>query len=236
MKQSRLIKGRILQIESPFSRSTPVRFRQLSSVWRVFQQKPGFWFCLGLAFFLLAFDSPKTIAQQRTPAPAVERPNLRLGSEGNAVEELQAVLRLLGYYKGSVSGVFGETTRTAVIEFQRATGLNPDGIVGSTTWRRLLPQVPIRSTETTAAATNGNNPTTPPQPALSGDLPILRLGSRGPAVFWLQTRLSATGFFKGTVDGIFGEDTDVAVKAAQEKFKLNPDGVVGVATWRALLP
>ncbi|NJN91054.1 MAG: hypothetical protein HC878_12215 [Leptolyngbyaceae cyanobacterium SL_5_14] len=67
------------------------------------------------------------------------------------------------------------------------------------------------------------------------DLPILRVGMRGPAVARLQERLRATGFFSGAIDGVFGTETQNAVRAAQRNFDLEPDGVVGPATWGALL-
>lgn len=51
----------------------------------------------------------------------------------------------------------------------------------------------------------------------------------------VQERLKNLGFFKDTVDGIFGEVTEVAVKTAQQKLKIPPDGIVGSATWSALL-
>jgi N-acetylmuramoyl-L-alanine amidase len=43
------------------------------------------------------------------------------------------------------------------------------------------------------------------------------------------------GFFDGAVDGVFGTETEDAVKAAQQNFGLDADGVVGTATWDALL-
>jgi peptidoglycan hydrolase-like protein with peptidoglycan-binding domain len=63
----------------------------------------------------------------------------------------------------------------------------------------------------------------------------LRQGLRGPAVTRLQQRLSRLGFFSGVVDGVFGGETDEAVRAAQSNFGLDADGVVGAATWDALL-
>lgn len=83
------------------------------------------------------------------------------------------------------------------------------------------------------------SPTPTPTPtastAASVDFPILRLGMRGAAVTRLQERLRATGFYSGAIDGVFGSQTQAAVQAAQRRFGLNPDGVVGSATWGALL-
>jgi peptidoglycan hydrolase-like protein with peptidoglycan-binding domain len=58
---------------------------------------------------------------------------------------------------------------------------------------------------------------------------------RGSAVTGLQERLKAIGVFEGAIDGIFGTETQEAVKAAQRNLNLDPDGVVGPATWIALL-
>jgi len=58
---------------------------------------------------------------------------------------------------------------------------------------------------------------------------------RGPAIINLQERLRAIGVLKGVVDGVFGPATETAVKAVQRNSSLNPDGIVGPATWNALL-
>jgi N-acetylmuramoyl-L-alanine amidase len=73
------------------------------------------------------------------------------------------------------------------------------------------------------------------QTAATVDFPILRVGMRGAAVSGLQARLQAIGVFGGAIDGIFGTETQEAVKAAQQKFNLESDGVVGSATWAALM-
>ena len=56
---------------------------------------------------------------------------LRKGSKGVEVKELQGLLHL---YQ---DGIFGALTEEAVIEFQKANGLTPDGIVGDNTWAKL---------------------------------------------------------------------------------------------------
>ena len=48
-----------------------------------------------------------------------------------------ARLRDLGYYSDNVDGIFGANTYYAVVSFQSANGLNPDGIVGNATLERL---------------------------------------------------------------------------------------------------
>ncbi len=63
---------------------------------------------------------------------------LRLGEIGPLVEMLQLALDRAGY-DAETNGNFDEATENAVKEFQRANGLNPDGIAGRNTWAKLEP-------------------------------------------------------------------------------------------------
>ncbi|MBD2092306.1 peptidoglycan-binding protein [Microcoleus sp. FACHB-1515] len=238
--------------------------RLQNSIWRLFLSSG--------AIAALIWSGSYTIARsQSTPSapaltPATTTPprfiTLRLGAEGYLVAEVQAILKLLGYYTGAIDGRFQESTATAVAAFQRAAGLTPDGIVGINTWNRLIPNSTIAASPTPASpiassppASPSPTPTPTPTPAASPtpaaaasptptptastaasvDFPILRLGMRGSAVTRLQERLRSTGFYSGAIDGVFGPQTQAAVQAAQRRFGLTPDGVVGSATWGALL-
>jgi peptidoglycan hydrolase-like protein with peptidoglycan-binding domain/surface antigen len=64
-------------------------------------------------------------------------PMLRLWSTGENVKTMQNILNTKGYNAGSVDGIFGNGTYSAVIAFQRANGLVADGIVGYNTWSAL---------------------------------------------------------------------------------------------------
>ena len=73
--------------------------------------------------------------------------------------------------------------------------------------------------------------TTPP----TTSRPTLRLGDRGKDVTDLQNLLVSFGYSPGSIDGVFGQGTLNAVKAFQTARGLVSDGVVGAATWNALL-
>jgi len=62
---------------------------------------------------------------------------LRQGARGSDVKEMQRRLKQWGYYNGSVDGIFGTGTRSAVILFQKKNGLKADGIVGKETFKAL---------------------------------------------------------------------------------------------------
>jgi len=79
-------------------------------------------------------DSPDSVmAVTRDPAAATPEPVLRTGSRGDEVVSLQTRLLQLGYYADEIDGQFGAKTKTAVIDFQQANGLEADGMVGAET-------------------------------------------------------------------------------------------------------
>ena len=63
---------------------------------------------------------------------------------------------------------------------------------------------------------------------------VLRQGSRSSEVKEVQRRLKNWGYYKGSVDGIFGPNTKKAVISFQKKNGLKADGVVGKDTYKAL--
>lgn len=63
---------------------------------------------------------------------------------------------------------------------------------------------------------------------------IEQLGSRGGGVWELQGRLQFLGFYKGKIDGIFGKQTEQAVRTFQSQFGIKVDGIAGPETKRKL--
>jgi spore germination protein len=62
---------------------------------------------------------------------------LKQGMRGPDVAEVQRRLRTWGYNPGPIDGIFGPKTLNAVIQFQTARRLKPDGIVGPITYSEL---------------------------------------------------------------------------------------------------
>ncbi|MDD4801994.1 MAG: peptidoglycan-binding protein [Syntrophomonas sp.] len=63
--------------------------------------------------------------------------NLRVGFRGEDVKDVQQLLLDLGYYPYAIDGLYGKTTRKAVINFQKDSRLTPDGIAGKKTCKAL---------------------------------------------------------------------------------------------------
>lgn len=134
-------------------------------------------------------------------------PTIRQGSKGNFVELLQRLLNQYGYNL-SADGDFGINTKEAVIDFQKKNNLTQDGIVGPNTWDRLLNINPDRF--------------------------VLRRGDKSSAVLYLQRLLLSYLYPITSLDGVFGPETERAVRAFQQENGLVVDGVVSPNTWRAL--
>ncbi len=161
---------------------------------------------------------------------------LQLGSIGGGVIALQFYLDFIEPYYNTginvdIDGVFGESTREAVLNFQRFMGLTADGVVGEETWyvlynayRGIVAGIPVRYTD-------GQ---TIPFPGVT-----LQIGSESDDVRVLQEYLRYISerileVPTLSITGYFGEQTRSAVEAVQSLFGLETSGVVGVVTWNAI--
>ena len=133
-------------------------------------------------------------------------PTVRQGDRTNFVYLLQFILVQYGY-NIVVDGIFGSKTTAAVRDFQSNNGLSVDGIVGPNTWKCLL---------------------TLPQ------YPILKEGTGGSYVRFLQQLLESDFIPVGSIDGVFGPKTSQAVKVYQQNKGLVVDGIVGPNTWNSI--
>lgn len=134
----------------------------------------------------------------------------RLGDSGTAVRDIQDRLSGLGYPCSSdPRSEFGETTREAVVSFQRRRGLPADGIVGPETWRAIYE----------AGFRLGDRLLYLRRPMLRGD-----------DVAELQRRLNALGFDAGKIDGILGPNTLGALTDFQQNRHMAEDGIAGPRT------
>jgi len=134
---------------------------------------------------------PPTQNQGTQPSNSVPTRLLKLGSRGEDVKQLQNRLNQLGFACGAADGIFGNATRAAVINFQKANGLAADGIAGPATLGKLFADVPPKGQNPPAQNPPAQNP---PGSGSSGTkVPItqtLRRGSKGEQVKILQNRLN----------------------------------------------
>ncbi|MCC5618499.1 peptidoglycan-binding protein [Nostoc sp. CHAB 5836] len=118
---------------------------------------------------VVSIAAPPKIAQLN-PGNSITRPTLKVGSQGERVAELQAALKLLGFYFGAVDGAYSENTASAVARFKQAAGLNPDGIVDTNTWQRLFPKEPAVASTVPSSQPRFNSATNFPVPNQTSNL------------------------------------------------------------------
>lgn len=151
---------------------------------------------------------------------------LREGARGAQVTALQNDLVKLGVAdaQGRVlrpDGDYGPSTKAAVENFQRAQGLNPDGIAGAKTLDAIhKAMAPVRHDTQTKDG-------------------ILHEGAHGAQITALQNDLGRLGITdaRGHVvrpDGDFGPNTRAALERFQRSQGLTPDGVAGPKTLDAM--
>ena len=141
---------------------------------------------------------------------------ITMGSRGENVIRIQKRLIRLGYnVPGGADGQYGSGCREMIKKFQGDNGLEIDGDVGENTWNTLFP-----------LQNQKENSEWPRY--------YIAKGMSDGNVSIIQTRLSNLGYSIGPIDGIFGENTEAAIKKFQETNHLDIDGIVGRDTWNAL--
>lgn len=164
---------------------------------------------------------------------------VRLGDTGEAVIAIQRSLNEISNNypripKVSVDGIFGESTENAVKTLQSIFNLTPDGVVGLATWYKIVYlYVGIRR----LAELNSRGQQLL---GISFEYPnVVAIGDRGEKVTIAQFLLSVIAEFYDTVpfvtiDGVFGQNTQNAVKEFQRTFGLPVTGVITQSVWNAL--
>ena len=149
---------------------------------------------------------------------------IAFGTESTQVRAMQRALKSKGFYKGTVDGKFGQKTRSAVYRYQKSLGLSADGKPGNKTLSALYDGASAANTVDSKkrSTITIKNPKT------------LYYGCKGDSVKNLQRLLKKAGYYKGSVDGTFGDMVLTAVKRYQWAHGLQGDGKAGTKTMTAL--
>lgn len=141
---------------------------------------------------------------------------LRRGDHGPAVAEVRSRLAHLGLTADSGPAdpaTFDVELDRAVRTFQQERGITVDGIVGPSTFRRL-DDARWQLGDRVLSYVPGH--------VMTGD-----------DVGELQRRLTTLGFATGRADGMFGPQTDAALREFQKGVGVTADGTCGPDTFRA---
>lgn len=151
--------------------------------------------------------------------PAALTRTLYQGSTGEDVRIVQTILKGLGYYTGAVDGDYGRNTTAAVVAYQKKNGLTADGVVGPTTYRKL-----ISGTSVSANTSSGSSQIT------TSSRNLLKYGDTGSDVLALQNQLQYLGYYSGPLSGNYLSQTREAVRLFQKAHGITVDGVAGRVT------
>ena len=155
---------------------------------------------------------------------------LRKGYTGADVTAVQQKLKALGFYSGSIDGVYGTGSIAAVKKFQQQNGLTADGLVGSRTYAALMSASTGSSSNSGSDNSSSSSDSTSGQDYAEG---TLSYGSSGTEVKKMQQALKALGY-NVSADGSYGALTQMAVTQFQKRNGLTADGVAGSATLKLL--
>jgi YVTN family beta-propeller protein len=144
---------------------------------------------------------------------------LKKGDRNAEVKDLQQRLQGMGYFNGPVTGYYGSITTEAVIRFQRAQGLQVDGVVG---------------VQTQSALEDNSSGFSSTIATPVGQAGILKRGQQSDRIKKLQLTLREQGYFLGPATGYYGSLTEAAVKRFQRDRGLSADGIAGPQTQQAL--
>ena len=81
----------------------------------------------------------------------------KYGSRGSEVTQIQTKLKRWGYYSGSVDGIYGSRTVTAVKKFQKKNGLTVDGLAGKNTLAAMGIYNSSNSSSSSGTSSNSSN-------------------------------------------------------------------------------
>ncbi|MDE7400302.1 MAG: peptidoglycan-binding protein [Oscillospiraceae bacterium] len=162
------------------------------------------------------------------------------GSSGNEVRTIQVELNRIRQNYPAIprivpaNGIFGESTTQAVMIFQEVFGLPVTGIVNKSTWY----QIKYIFTAVKGLSELGGEGLTTGEVTNYWD-EDLRRGDYGQGVRALQYYLNVIAYFNSEIPsvpqtGVFGAETERQVKAFEEFYGLNPDGIVDFRTWQLI--
>ena len=152
-------------------------------------------------------------------------PTLKLGSKGENVAIAQMKLKAAGYLLDKADGVFGQSTKKAVIAVQNDYNLTADGVIGPATWA-VIRTFNVENADPKMVDVTRTGTVAPK---------LLRYGDKNSNVTLLQQYLIKLGYLPaGEDDGVFGARTQKAVKKFQKAHNLVQDGIVGTKTLVAL--
>lgn len=128
------------------------------------------------------------------------------GNRGSVIAEMQEKLQEAGCLEGTADGVYGTDTYEAVRKYQMDRGIPVSGAIDEMTYSALMNQ------GEEADSQRGYGPY------------VYARGDHGAEIEALQKKLQSMGYLDDIADGIYGENTEAAVREFQKEHGLSVSG------------
>ena len=186
-----------------------------------------------------ALTASAVVTPSPSPTPAPPFDIVRPGDRSDDALKVQERLKELGYYNGKLDGSFGTGSVNALKAFQKANGLDPDGVCGIKTRAILFAAHPVYATPTATPSPSSeeeeNVTTAGGYPEITEEnVVLITAGSRGDMVLQLQKRLQELGYYSSRLDGVCLSDDITAIRSFQSANGLKVDGKAGYDTQKKL--
>ncbi|PDP86266.1 hypothetical protein CQJ94_17880 [Glycomyces fuscus] len=157
----------------------------------------------------LADDLEQTPAETLAAIEAQPWPEYTVGDSDIDVYAAKMLLDYGEINPGELDLEFDQDLREALLSYQEAFGLPGDGDLNGETWAQM-------------------------QDLVFGQHQFRR-GDTGSVVTMIQRQLNAKFNAHLATDGVYGPNTERAVRAAQEHFGIGVDGIFGPVSFQALI-
>lgn len=139
---------------------------------------------------------------------------VKYGSQSGSVYILQGIFKARGFYNGELDGMAGDLTREAILLARKKLGTTKK-YCDSVMWTKLLNLEMVNGYWIAKRIEYGSD--------------------KSDSILLAQEMLTSKGYYKGKLDGSFGDETKKAVTDFQRDKGLPHTGVVDKKTWKALL-
>ncbi len=158
------------------------------------------------------------ISLKNVPVPTAKPTRSNpVSAQTSLVRDTQSALADIGFYNGSIDGIYGTGTKQAIMNFQQRAGILPNGDVSYDLLNNL---------RTIKAVTQGQiiQPAVPKQQQ-EASLSNVNIVSDVQLVTRIQAGLKENfGVENISVDGVMGSQTKSAIRLFQQRFNLQPTG------------
>ncbi len=138
----------------------------------------------------------------------------RLLEAGQSFQKVQQLLRQAGYYNGAIDGLYGPATRSAIVQYEQRHRLAALGLPTSTLLKHLETNAGSASPAGHEIAQGNRSTAAALSPSGRKAIALSAAQQQASMVLQIQQRLSQLGCYRGPLDGLWGPQSQQALRVA----------------------